>query len=114
MPEARVRFVPKLVCADPFRRARREFVDDLGEAEVCVDLLQQGVNAVTSGWICSSVQNMWPSSWVKARMRMMPCRSARGFVARAHAELAIAQRQLAIAVQTLAVRSARGPGSSSA
>src|SRR5207249_1636868 len=34
-------FVPELVGTDPFRRARRELVDDLCEAEVCVDVLQQ-------------------------------------------------------------------------
>jgi hypothetical protein len=58
------------------------------------------VKAVTSAWIWSSVQKMWPSSCVKARTRMMPC-SAGGLVAVAVAELAKAQRQIAIALDAL-------------
>src|SRR5258708_28291412 len=34
-------FFPELVGTDPFRRARRELVHDLGKAEVRVRLLQQ-------------------------------------------------------------------------
>src|SRR6185295_3839072 len=40
-PKRALGLIPKLVGADPFRGARRELVDDLGEAEVRVDLLQQ-------------------------------------------------------------------------
>ena len=102
-PKRAFGFVPKLVCADPFRRARREFVDDLGEAEVCVDLLQQGrerrdfrLDLLLGAKYVAVV--LGESSDAHDAVQ-----SARGFVARAHAELAIAQRQLAIAVQALAV-----------
>ena len=35
-------------------------------------------NAVTSASTCSGVQKMWPSSWVNARTRMMPCNAPDG------------------------------------
>ena len=54
----------------------------------------------TSGWICSSVQKMCPSSWVKPRTRMMPCSAPDGSL-RWQEPNSPAQRQVAVAVQAL-------------
>src|SRR6266853_3100204 len=96
-------FVPKLVGADPFQRARGEFVDDLGEAEVCVDLLQQRrkrrdlrLDLLLGAKYVAVVLGEGADAHDAVQ-------SARGFVARAHAELAVAQRQLAITAQALIV-----------
>src|SRR6266851_3280149 len=95
--------VPELVGADPFQRARGEFVDDLGEAEVCVDLLQQRRKRRDL-----RLDLLLGAKYVAVVLGesadahdAMQC--ARGFVAGAHAELAVAQRQLAVAVQALVV-----------
>src|SRR6266581_1011188 len=102
-PKRAFGFVPELVCADPFRRARREFVDDLGEAEVCVDLLQQ--RRIRRDL---RLDLLLGAEYVAIVLREGAdahdaVQSTRGFVARAHTELAVAQGQLAITVQALVV-----------
>src|SRR6266853_71520 len=100
-PKRPFRLVPELVAADPFRRARRELVDDLGEAEVCVGLLQQHrkhrdlrldllLGAEDVAVVLSEGADAHDA-----------VQGTRGLVARAHAEFAVAQRQIAIAPQSL-------------
>src|SRR5256714_6029461 len=96
-------FVPKIVSADPLRRARSEFMDDFCEAEVYVDFLQQPCKR----------RDLWLDLLLRAKYVAVvlgksadahdAVQSARGFVARAHAELAVAQRQLAVAAQAFVV-----------
>jgi hypothetical protein len=70
--------VPDLVGADPPLGPVGELDPHVVEAEVVVDLEQQ-LDALThSSVICSSVQKMWASSWVKPRTRMMPCSAPEG------------------------------------
>src|SRR6266581_892704 len=102
-PKRAFGFVPKLVCSDPLRRARRESVDDLGEAKVCVDLLQQ--RRVRRDL---RLDLFFGAKYVAVVLRESAdahdaMESTRGFVARAHAELAVTQRQLAVTVQALVV-----------
>src|SRR6266571_1329406 len=92
---------PKLVCPDPFRRARREPVDDLGEAEVRVDLLQQRRkrrDLRLDLFLGAKYVAVVLSESADAHDAV---ESARGLVARAHAEFAVAHRQITIAPQSL-------------
>ena len=58
------------------------------------------LKAVTSVWIWSSVQKMWPSSCVnEAAHAHQAVQRARGLVAMAGTEFAVAQRQLAVRAQ---------------
>src|SRR6266852_2860910 len=95
--------VPELVGTDPFRRARRELVDDLGKAEGRVNLLQQRRNRGDL-----RLDLLLGAKYVAVVLGESAdahdaVQSARGFVARAHAELAVAQRQLAVTAQALVV-----------
>src|SRR6266850_2678961 len=102
-PKRAFGFVPELVGTDPFWRARRELVYDLGEAEVCVDLLQQRRkrrDLRLDLLLCAKYVTVVLGEGADAHDAVQ---SARGFVARAHAELAVAQRQLAITAQALVV-----------
>src|SRR5216683_4098379 len=94
-------FFPELVGTDPFRRARRELVDDLGKAEVRVDFLQQRrkrrdlrldllLGAKDVAVVLSEGADAHDA-----------VQGTRGLVARAHAEFAVAQRQIAVAPQGL-------------
>ena len=41
-------------------------------------LLSRAQTAIVSAVICSGVQKMWASSWVKARTRISPCNAPDG------------------------------------
>src|SRR2546421_12927448 len=84
--------VPRLACADPFRRARRELVDDLGEAEVRIGLLQQRRKRRDLGLDLLLGAEYMPIVLRESADAHDTVQSTRGFVARAHAELAVAQR----------------------
>src|SRR5712691_3297694 len=102
-PKRAFGLVPELVGTDPFRRAHRELVDDLGEAEVCVDFLQQRgkrrdlrLDLLLGAKYVAVVLGEGADAHNAVQR-------ARGFVARAHAELAVAQRKLAVTAQALVV-----------
>src|SRR6266853_598258 len=100
-PERAFGLVPKLVGADLFRRARRELVDDLGEAEVRVGLLQQGRkrrDLRLDLFLGAKDVAVVLSEGADAHDAVQ---STRGLVARAHAEFAVAQGQIAVAPQSL-------------
>jgi hypothetical protein len=93
--------VPDLVGADALFGPRRHLVDDVGEAEVGIDLLQQrgeghalGLDLVLGAEDVAVVlrEAAHPHDAVQRR---------RGLVAVALAELAVAQRQVAVALDAL-------------
>jgi hypothetical protein len=56
-----------------------DFVQDVSETEsLCIDFFEHLGEGVALGRIWSSVQKMWPSSCVKPRTRMMPCKPPEG------------------------------------
>jgi hypothetical protein len=93
--------VPTLFGTDALFGAGRHLVDDVGEAEVRVDLLQQRRVGHAFGQDVSSVQKMCPSSCVNAAHAHDAVQAARGFVAVAIAELAVTQRQVPVALDAL-------------
>lgn len=66
-------FVPAFFGSDALVRARCQLVNDLGKSKVPVHLLQQRGECDTFRLDLVFGAKMWPSSWVKARTRMMPC-----------------------------------------
>src|ERR1041385_8329067 len=100
-PKRALRLRPNRLPADPFRGARREFVDDLVEAEVRVDLLQQGRKRRDFRLDLSLGAKNVAVILRESADAHDAVESARGFVARAHAEFAVAQGQIAVAPQSL-------------
>jgi hypothetical protein len=93
--------VPALVGADALFGPRGHLVDDVGEAEVLVDLLQQrrvghalGQDLVLGAEDVAVVLR-------EAAHAHDAVQAARGLVAVALAELAVAQRQVAVALDAL-------------
>ncbi len=100
---ARLGAVPALVRADALLGPRRDLVDDLGEAEVAVDLLQERREGDALGQDLILGAEDVAVVLHEAAHAHEPVQRARGLVAVAGAELAVAQRQLAVAPHALVV-----------
>ena len=95
--------VPALFCANALFRARRQLVDDVGEAKIFVDVLQQrGEGLHFRLDLVFSTKDM-PVVLHKTAHTHDAVQAAGGLVAVALAKLAVAQRQVAIALDALLV-----------
>ena len=95
--------VPALVRADALHRPRRDLVDDVGEAEVAIYLLQQRrVGDAFRQDVILGAEDVAVVLGEAAHAHQAVQRS-RGLVAVAGAELAVAQRQFAVAAHALVV-----------